>query len=212
MNRFDDSVSGGPWVCVVTGGSGAIAQAICKILKENNYICLSPSRTELNVANEEVVKKYFQDNKADILINCAGSIKTSTVVESASKDWIQDVSVNLIGTYLCTLHALKNNCFMIINIGSSAGFKGKATWSAYCAAKAGVASFTQSLADEGIVAYTVSPGRTQSKMRLELFPDEDQNTLLTSDDVAEVVLDVIRGKYPIGANISVKKEDGVKVR
>ena len=196
----------------MTGGSGAISQAISELLNKNGYVCLNPSRTELDVTKEKNVKKYFEKNKIDILVNCAGSIKTSSVKNSNPTDWISDISVNLIGTYLCSFYALKNECSIIVNIGSSAGFKGKANWSGYCAAKAGVANFTQSLAEEGIKAWTVSPGRTQSKMRSGLFPNEDQETLLSPFEVAQVVLDVICEKYPIGANISIKKDSGVQIK
>ncbi len=196
----------------ITGGNGAIARAISDLLTENGYLCFTPSRSELDITDRVSAEQYFANTKTDILINCAGSIVTADVRDSDIDAWILDIQTNLIGTYLCTKFALNNGCTSVVNIGSSAGFHGKANWSAYCAAKAGVASFTQSLALENINAYTVSPGRTQSKMRLGLYPNEDQSTLLTPHEVAQVVFDAIQGKYPVGSNISIKKDEGIQVK
>jgi 3-oxoacyl-[acyl-carrier protein] reductase len=96
---------------------------------------------------------------------------------------------------------------LIINIGSAAAVESHATWSEYCASKAAVVMATKCWAEDGLYAVAVSPGRTKTKMRKSLFPNEDQETLLDPVDFAKVVMKAIRGKYESGSNILVWKKN-----
>ena len=199
---------------IITGGSGDIAQGIKSRLELAGIECTTPSRDELGVAFVDDVYNYFVENKGkfDVLINCAGIIDVSSISQSFDLDWTDVINVNLNGSYFCSKYALKSGVKTIINIGSSAGFKGKADWSSYCVSKAGLAMLTECLAAEGVEAYTISPGRTQSKMRRELFPDEDQDSLLTPEEIGNLVIDIIYDKYPIGSNVSISKAEGIKLK
>lgn len=188
---------------LITGGDGDIAKAIAEKLEGDVY---APNRDELDVSNIENVYNSVKELRPDVVINCAGYIKPDKVKESNQAEWIRQISVNLVGTYLVSKNALENGAKVIINISSTSGMGGRGNWSAYCASKAGVISFTQSLAEEGVRAYCISPHRTKSKMRKYLFPDEDQETLMTPDKVADVVLDVLKGKYNSGVNIELGKD------
>jgi len=183
---------------LITGGSGDLAKAIAK--RFNN--CLTPDKKELNITNYNNVKEYIKTHKPDILINCAGYIKPDSVKESDIEEWKKQIEVNLIGTYYCSREFLKYGN-TIINISSAAGLKGKPNWSAYSAAKAGVINFTKVLADEGVDAYCISPHRIDTKMRHLLFPNEDKRTLMNPDKIADVIEDIIVGKYQKGINIEI---------
>lgn len=205
---------------VITGGEGDIAQAIKEMLKDE-YVVLCPGKDELDVAFSGSIIAYMDINKPDILINNAGYIKPDRIIKSTETQWIRHIEVNLIGTYLCSKWAIKYNPdVIIINIGSTAATHGRADWSAYCASKAAVVNFTQSLHDEGIRAVCISPGRTKTKMRKALFPDEDPETLLKPEHIAEIVNGIIRNtntlsKYngkeliikPISVSYSVKVKE-----
>jgi NAD(P)-dependent dehydrogenase (short-subunit alcohol dehydrogenase family) len=101
----------------------------------------------------------------DILINNAGICRVASFEEMTAQDFRRSIEVNLMGTvWTCRAawpHMKAEGYGRIINIssGSMAGF---AWQSAYAAAKAGVFSFTRSLAAEGeehgIKANTVIPG------------------------------------------------------
>lgn len=73
--------------------------------------------------------------------------------------------------------------------------------------KAAVAMATKCWAEDGLYAVAVSPGRTKTKMRKALFPDEDQNTLLEPMDFAKVVIRAVHKEFPSGENIIVKKQN-----
>ena len=55
--------------------------------------------------------------------------------------------------------------------------------------------------------FSISPGRTKTKMRKSLYPDEDQTTLLEPDDFAKVVMKAIRKEYPSGSHVVVRKQN-----
>jgi len=192
---------------VITGGKGDIAQAIKKALQEEHRV-LTPGKDELDVTDRINIKGYFKRNKPVLLINNAGYIKPEPIQQSSVDEWIQQVNVNLIGMYLCTREAIRNGCKMIVNIGSSAGSHGKPFWSAYCASKRAVVSFTESLDAEGITAVCISPGRTNTKMRHQLFPGEDPKGLMTPEEFAMAVRTILqRIRYLQGQDIIVKKEN-----
>lgn len=199
---------------IITGGKGDIAQAIAKILqtKYRNYQILTPSKDEMDISNSNLIDIYLSMNKPDILINCAGVIWPSKIEPSDISLWKKQIEINLIGTYLCSKFALENGAKIIINIASTSGLEGRAGWSAYCASKAGVISLTQSLAEEKVKAYCVSPGRTQTKMRKILFKNEDQTKLLNPNAIGELVADIIGGHYANGSHIVISKKDGIKIQ
>ena len=190
---------------VITGGSGDIAQAIYKKLKDR-FEVYTPSKDELDVRWKTHIEKYMKHIKPDILINNAGYIKPERIIDLKWSSFFDHFYINVFGAVFCSKYAILNGCSLIINIGSSAGSKGKAGWSAYSASKAGLIRLTESLYDEGHPAVCISPGRTRTKMRSKLYPDEDVSTLLNPSDVADVVSAVIEDPIPFyGRNIGVKQ-------
>ena len=118
------------------------------------------------------------------------------------------IDINLSGTFYCSQLGLRYNPHLdIINVGSAAAITSHATWSEYCAAKAAVVMATKCWAEDGIYSVCLSPGRTRTKMRKSLYPDEDHNTLLDPDDFAKVVYHAVLHKYPSGTHIVVRKQN-----
>lgn len=194
---------------LITGGQGDIAQAIKALLEEEGgYEVYAPSRQELDVTNWENIDEVMANFVPDILINNAGYVVPQSIKEINLANTKKHFDINLGGTFYCTGIGLKYNPNMqIINIVSAASVESHATWSEYCASKAAVAMATKCWAEDGLYAVAVSPGRTKTKMRKSLFPDEDQNTLLDPADFAKVVLKAVHKQYESGANIIVKKQN-----
>ncbi|WP_061019373.1 SDR family oxidoreductase [Vibrio splendidus] len=191
---------------LITGGSGDIAKSISEYLKKsgNKYEIYSPSRTELDVTDFSFTEKFISELCPDIVINNAGYIKVNSAREGLFELDKNTLDINLTAVFNINMAAVKaNNDVKIINIGSSAGTKARGEWTSYCASKAGLIMATSCWADEGIDVLTLSPGRTISKMRKALFPDEDQSGLMDPDDFALVVGKAIDGKYEVGTNIDV---------
>lgn len=193
---------------LITGGSGDIAQATKALLEEKGYCVFAPSRHEMDVTDCESIEAKMKEFVPDILINNAGYVVPCSVKEADIENTAKHIAINLSGTFYCTQLALKYNPHLdVINIGSAAAITTHATWSEYCATKAAVVMATKCWAEDGIYAVCLSPGRTRTKMRKSLYPEEDQTTLLEPKDFAQVIYRAILHKYPSGTHLVVRKQN-----
>ena len=109
------------------------------------------------------------NGKIDILVNVAGIIGTCKVEDITEDQWDTMMAVNCKGTFLFTKYVVPlmkaNHYGKIVNFSSKSGKTGSATMSHYCAAKAAIIGFTQSLAYElapDINVNCVCPGITEN--------------------------------------------------
>lgn len=193
---------------LITGGSGGIAQAIKTLLEENGYEVFAPTRAEMDVTDWDSIESMIKEFVPDILINNAGYVVPKSVKEMDLVNTKKHIDINVGGTFYCTGIALKYNPnLQIVNVGSAAAVESHATWSEYCASKAAVVMATKCWAEDGLYAVVISPGRTRTKMRMSLFPDEDQTTLLEPMDFAKVIMKAVRKEYSAGTHIIVRKQN-----
>lgn len=193
---------------LITGGGGGIAQAIKALLEKDEYDVLAPGRTEMDVTDWNSIEQVVRAFVPDILVNNAGYVIPRSIKEMDLADTKKHIDINIGGLFYTTGIALKYNPnLQIVNVGSAASVEPHATWSEYCASKAATVMATRCWAEDGLYAVVISPGRTKTKMRKNLFPDEDQDTLLDPMDFAKVVMKAIRKEYPTGTHIIVKKQN-----
>jgi len=193
---------------LITGGSGDIAQAIRRQLETEGYEVYAPSRHEMDVTDWESIDKVMRQFVPDILVNNAGYVVSRSIREADLAETKKHIDINLNGTFYCTAIGLKYNAdLQIINVASAAAVTTHATWSEYCASKAAVVMATKCWAEDGLYAVAISPGRTRTKMRKSLYPDEDQSTLLEPEDFAKVILKAVRKDYEPGSHIIVRKQN-----
>ncbi|WP_334072363.1 MULTISPECIES: 3-ketoacyl-ACP reductase [Paenibacillus] len=137
----------------------------------------------------------------DILINNAGIAKFATLNDMDPADWERIINVNLMGTYYVTRatlpHLLEKQSGDIINVASTAGERGFATGSAYCASKFALLGLTESLMQEvrksniRVVALTPSTVNTELAVNTGLkIGDEDR--MMQPEDVAELALATLK--------------------
>ena len=113
----------------------------------------------------------------DILIANAGIVAAAPVVAMDEAVWDRIFAVNVRGVFLCARaaipHLVARGGGRIVNVASVAGKTGRAGLSAYCASKAAVISFTQSLAEElgpaGVSVNALCPGYIKTAMWTEVL-------------------------------------------
>jgi len=122
-----------------------------------------------------------------LLVTCAGTIDPLGPISAVDPDaWWHAVSVDLRGTMLCARAAanimVEQNCGTIVTVYGNLGDDGRPHVSAFAAAKAAVARFTETLAAEldgtGVVAVCMHPGFVRTPMTEHLaFHSEGQRWL-----------------------------------
>lgn len=169
-------------------------------------------KEECDVRDYDQISATLAKYKPDVIVNCAGISHVQVVNGSNIDHWKEEIDVNLVGSYLIARASIQAGVKTMIFIASVAGMYGKPEHSGYSASKSGVISFVQSLGLEDYKAYSISPGRVDTKMREHDYPGEDKRTRLSTLQVAEVVRECIDGKYEPGDNIVIRKRGFTKLK
>jgi 3-oxoacyl-[acyl-carrier protein] reductase len=193
---------------VVTGGNGDMAYAIGAYLGDVLYDVYLPSRFELDVRDPIMIAQYMNKVKPDVLVNCAGHIKPSPLKDLTIGQVEEHFKVNAMGPIYCAQYAFACGAQVAVNIGSTSAFEGREEWGLYCASKASLMSLTETWASEGYRCIAIHPARTKTKMRKELYGEEDPDTLMAPIEIGKWVRNVIINDPPIanGSHIILKKD------
>jgi acetoacetyl-CoA reductase len=157
----------------------------------------------------------------DIVVNCAGITRDSTLKKLAPEDWDAVIRVNLYSVYNTSRHLAprmaERGFGRIINIASVSGQMGQFGQANYAASKAGIHGFTMTLAREmaskGVTVNSVSPGFINSRM-VNAIPEKARERIKSlipmgrfgeAREVASVVtfLASDEASFITGANIAV---------
>jgi NAD(P)-dependent dehydrogenase (short-subunit alcohol dehydrogenase family) len=121
--------------------------------------------------------------RIDALIHLVGGFAMGDTVNYTYRAWKQDFELNVNTTFLLAKHCLKRmqaqNYGRIVTVGSRGAVIPSGKLAAYCAAKAAVVAFTQSIADEmkgtNITANSVLPSVIDTPAnRAAMGPDQAQ--------------------------------------
>jgi NAD(P)-dependent dehydrogenase (short-subunit alcohol dehydrogenase family) len=204
---------------LISGGGSGIGHAICQRLAAEgaNIILIDKDlkggqsvEQELKLKNTKVlfvqaditseadVEKVHKEatlffGNIDVLVNNAGAAFAENYAMTTLENWNQDIALNLTGHYMLTRLFLPDmeaqGKGAITNISSVNGAQSFGN-PAYSAAKAGVISFTQTLAIEygpkGIRANVVLPGTIETPV------------WQTRKDSRPEVFELVKEWYPVG--------------
>lgn len=183
---------------LVTGGSGGIGSAVCRMLSENNYMVyinyyssekkaqqladdINGIAVKFDVSDRNDVNNAVKSiGHIDLLVNNSGISEINTFDSVSPENADRILNTNLKGTLNCSRAVLpdmiRNKSGVIINISSMWGECGASCEVDYSASKAGVIGFTKALAKEvapsGIRVNCISPGFILTDMNRN-FSDED---------------------------------------
>ncbi len=196
-------------VAVVTGGSGAIGQAIGRALQRSGAQVLlldvvppqdsvfewieCDMRDDSSVAHavSEVAGKH---GGVDIAVHAAGVSRDAVVWKLSLDDWDFVQSVNLRGAFLLIRHTLpvirNRSGGRIVLIGSINGSRGKFGTSAYSASKAGLLGLAKTVAREtgrfGVLINVIEPGWVRTPLT-ESIPQTIRDAALAESLVGTFV-------------------------
>ena len=147
---------------------------------------------------DKIINYLISSNKdINILVNNAAIIHEKIdLIDFDMEKWVEVINVNLINTVKLTKSILpfmiKNKYGKIVNISSIGGRKGAAGRTAYRITKAGLISFTESLAAEikkyNIDVNCICPGQVLTEGYVEAFGKESikNKTMIQPSEIAEV--------------------------
>ena len=136
----------------------------------------------------------------DTLVNNAGVGVFTDVAKMTDDEWADVIDTNLTGVFYCSRAAIpelrKAGGAWIINIASLAGRNYFPRGAAYCASKAGLIAFSEALMQEvrydDIRVTVIMPGSVATEFSGPSDPDGEDAWKLSSEDVAECVMDLLR--------------------
>lgn len=193
-------------VIFITGGTGAIGEALVEEFSKTDDVVFSYNKNEekaaelcekfrckavkMDAADEISVKSAVESvlkefTRIDILVNNAGISLIKPFTDITEEDWEKQISVNLTGIFRVTKAVVPNMISRkngaVVNISSVWGVYGASCEVAYSAAKAGVIGFTKALAKElglsGITVNAIAPGVIESPMNSAHLSAEELSEL-----------------------------------
>ena len=200
----------GSRVCVHYNGDAAGAKSVLASLPGAGHTLLQADLSNASEAKRLVNSAATKLGRLDVLINNAGIFRPHPVDGSMGfEQWLETfqdtINTNLIGPAAAAFTAIqimrKQGGGAIVNVGSRGAFRGEAGQVGYGAAKAGLHSLSQSLAQatgaDNITVHAVAPGFIETAMARPHLQGEageavkaqsPLNRVATVDEVARAIL------------------------
>ena len=204
-------------VVAVTGGFGTLGTAVIGAARAAGAEVAAldnaarPSRADpfdgvMSVAGVDLTSLEQAENafsrvverfgRLDALVNVAGTFRWEMIEGTPLDSWDLLYDVNLktavAASKAALPHLVKSKGGRIVNIGSAASAKGGAGMGPYAASKAGVARFTESLAEEleerGITVNAVLPATMDTPANRADMPNADFSKWVKPQAVASVIV------------------------
>jgi 3-oxoacyl-[acyl-carrier protein] reductase len=192
-----------------------------KVMAAQIDVCREESVAEL------ITRALDEFGNVDILINNAGIMFRTRLMDISVDEWERILQVNLTGPFLCTkavIPVMKKNGFgRIVNISSSAGRSVSTLGGVhYTASKAGLLGLTRAVAKEvapfGITVNAVCPGLIDTQMARETTTQEELENFLdsfpikrlgSSEEIGDLVVFLCseNASYITGASVDINGGD-----
>lgn len=153
------------------------AEQLAATAKEIEALGVKCYQSVGDVSNENVVKGFVESaakefGKIDILVHCAGILRSCAIVDQDVKDWDTVIAVNLRSSFLFGKYVgqqmKQQGSGAMVMVDSCASKTAEAFNAVYCASKAGVRLLAQSLALElaefGVRVNSIAPGTINTDM------------------------------------------------
>jgi NAD(P)-dependent dehydrogenase (short-subunit alcohol dehydrogenase family) len=180
---------------IVTGSEGLIGKELCSYLDKKYDVIKLDIALGHDLTNENFVKNYFKQNKADAIVNCFAlndhvdhKRKKQTLFDITLKSFSDFLNVNLIALFsVCREYARNNKKGSIVNFSATTGlvsarpdlYNGAHKHIAYSVSKAGVVNLTKFLATHlapNIRVNCVAPGGVRHNQNAKFVKKYSKHT------------------------------------
>lgn len=196
-------------VMVVFGGNSGIGLDMIHIAQKYGAKCFAFSRsttgtdisniTDVKMALEEVSKKT---RKIDYVVNTAAILNKEPIMHLKDECISRIIDVNYRGMVNVTIASyayMRDSKGGILQFTSSSYTRGRANYALYSSTKAAVVNFVQAISEEweqdDIRINCINPQRTKTPMRTSNFGIEPEDTLLKSEDVANISIKTLLSDF-----------------
>nr|WP_312290664.1 2-dehydro-3-deoxy-D-gluconate 5-dehydrogenase KduD [Clostridium chromiireducens] len=200
-------------VAIVTGGNTGLGQAYAVALAKAGADIVVPAHNKAWDETRELIEKegrrvvFIQADltkkedrknvidvtmkefrKIDVLVNNAGTIRRSPLLEYKEEDWNAVMDINLNAVYFLSQEVAKimaeQGSGKIINVASMLAFQGGKFVPPYTASKHGVAGITKAFANElackNIQINAIAPGYIKTANTAPIRADKERNAEIQS--------------------------------
>jgi len=162
---------------IVTGSEGLLGNDLLQYFEKNNEVIRLDLKLGHELTNEEFVREFFRNNKADCLVNCFAfndhvkkGEKRGTIFDITLESFNEFLEINLTALFsVCRQFAKNNQKGVIVNFSATTGivsarpdiYDGSHKHPAYSISKAGVINLTKFLATHlapNIRVNCIAPG------------------------------------------------------
>jgi NAD(P)-dependent dehydrogenase (short-subunit alcohol dehydrogenase family) len=178
------------------------------LLKSNDHFMIQGNFSKPDCAEKTISEVENKAGRIDMLVNNAGIFYEIDLVNISfdqwQKKWIETINTNLLSpvnlSFLAAKSMIKYKGGKIINISSRGAFRGEPNAPYYGASKAGLNSFSQSmakaLAPYNIFVYSIAPGFVDTDMAAQYLQGEQGkqikeqsplNRVARSEEIASLV-------------------------
>lgn len=204
---------------VITGSSSGIGFSISKLLLENGWKVIGISRNipvelashrlyshiEADLSKPEIINEIVHEIpiSIDLLVNNAGRWDLIKISNESVAHINEIIDLNLKTPIILTtliLNRIKDGG-TIINISSILSQVSQEEYGVYSSSKAGLDRFTVTLAKErkDLKVVGILPSATETEGSHRVYgEDEDYDNYISPKKVANIVYDIVNGKYESG--------------
>ncbi len=209
-------------IAVITGAGRGIGFAIAQKMLEEGMKVFATSRdiSRLESIESDSINAFSADltdtgapaniiekcvctfGGVDVIINNAGYAKKMLLSDTSAQEFDMHMAVNVRAPLLLVNAAMpwleKSGHAAVVNICSVVAVKGYETQGAYTASKHALLGYTKVLArelfDKDIRVHALLPGGVGTELIRETRPDLDMNDLSTPQEIADIVLFLIKNR------------------
>ncbi len=207
-------MGGSGFIAIVTGGLGALGQAVCRRLSSDGWkvVILDAAKgndttqeyagvfAPVDLRNGVAVGAAAQGIRAlgapiGALVNVAGGFRWETVQDGAPEtwDWLYETNLKtaLVSSREFLPDLVRSGRGRIVNVGAAAAARAGTGMGAYAASKSAVLRLTEALAEEwkdsGVCINAVLPSIIDTPANRSAMPDADASRWVSPDALADVI-------------------------